>query len=454
MSRGGSAPVTLRAHYGGTAALHFSIVKPPAHGRLSGWRPLGSNQVGVLYQHDGSTEDEDRFTYVAQAAGRSSSPAEVLVTVQDAAARLEVPATLDFGEIVAGETATRALNLTNAGGGVLSGRVAVSSPWVVVPTEFQVEAGKTEAVQVAFRPDESKTFVGQVTVTAADGEVAIVGLDGSAKSPLQVAPSPVLLRNAKVTLTNLTTHSLPLSFKTSTRIQRIAPVELPAHGEATVGVVVRPETTGAVQEDVVIVGPHFTMPLSIDAPSLAPATPSAPTAASTPFVVTATPAATPRVAVQNPIAAPPEAAASPTQNPSVHVTAKRLGPARWELQWRAEKTAAANYALAERTLAVNARGELVVSWQRLTGAKISAAAEEVRAEIDRLVPHQLHMICLSAFGPDGAPLWEAPLVALPPAPTSDSTHNVWLPGLLLLLAFCFFLRCAVAGCLPNDQVSR
>jgi hypothetical protein len=216
----------------------------------------------------------------------------------------------------------------------------------------------------------------------------------------------------------------------------MAPVELPARGEATVGVVVRPETTEAVQEDVVIVGPRFSMPLSIDAPSLAPATTSAPTTTTAPLAV----AATPQVVVQNPIAAPPEAAATPAQNLSVHVTAKRLGPARWELRWRGGKTAAANYALAERTLAVDARGELVVSWQRLTGAKISSAGEEVRAEFDRLATHQLHMIRLSSLGPDGAPLWEAPLVALPPAPTSDSTHNVWLPGLVLLLAFCFFLR--------------
>ncbi len=50
------------------------------------------------------------------------------------------------------------------------------------------------------------------------------------------------------------------------------------------------------------------------------------------------------------------------------------------------------------------------------------------------------MVRVTALGPDGSTLWEAPPVALSPDPNTTAQRSSWLPVLLLVLAGCVFLR--------------
>lgn len=186
--RGEQVTIELRGHYGGSGSVQFVIVRRPAHGRLSGLRTLSDNRASIEYTQDGRHAGaSDVFAYVVQAGGRASSPAEVRILVNEAPARLEAPEEIDFGEIVAGESATRELPIKNAGGGILIGNLTVSSPWVIAPAEYRLAAGETQTITIAFRPSEAKNFVGKVTLI---GETIIVSLTGTATAAMQVSPSP------------------------------------------------------------------------------------------------------------------------------------------------------------------------------------------------------------------------------------------------------------------------
>lgn len=206
-------------------------------------------------------------------------------------------------------------------------------------------------------------------------------------------------------------------------------------------ILVRPEVVEAVNEVVTISAPRFTLPLPIDAPGIAVKSdiaspfvrPAAPTAEVTPVVVP--PAVT--QATSLPAA---EAAATSVAQSNTKVTAERLGPERWALRWVAEKPAPSSYRFDERELALNPQDELVVTWRQLLVTKISPISDPVSAELDHLPARQLHMIRVHALGADGATLWEAPLVTLPPERQAADEHNFWLPLLGLFLAGFLFLR--------------
>lgn len=190
--RGHEVTIELRGHYGGSGSVRFAVVRQPAHGRLSSLRMLGDNRASISYTHDGGhADDSDAFAYVVQAGGHPSSPAEVRVLVNGAPARLQAPEEIDFGEIVAGASATRELPIKNAGGGVLEGDITVSSPWAIAPAAYRVTAGETETITITFRPNEAKNLVGTVTLTGESGESTTVSLRGTATAPLQAAPSPL-----------------------------------------------------------------------------------------------------------------------------------------------------------------------------------------------------------------------------------------------------------------------
>ena len=166
--RGSEVTVELRGHYGGSSFVRFWIVRPPAHGNLSQLHTLGDNRATILYSNNGDTAATDSFTFIIQAGGRVSTPAEVRVAIDERPARLRVPERIDFDEIMAGTTEARMLTITNEGGGVLEGHLTVPArgSWrCLIITSPRAQLRR----RLAFRPNEVKTFVGKITLTGLDG---------------------------------------------------------------------------------------------------------------------------------------------------------------------------------------------------------------------------------------------------------------------------------------------
>ena len=191
--RGGQAIITLRGHYAGSGSVSFWIVRSPRHGKLSDLQLLADNRATITYTNGGvRPAAPDDFSYVVRASGNQvSSPAEVRILVEEPPARLRVSGRIEFGEIRAGESATRPLTISNEGGGVLAGRLTSSSPWRPALPNYRVESEQTETIEVTFQPNEARTFVGQITLTGSDDAQATVLLEGTATDPVRVEPNPL-----------------------------------------------------------------------------------------------------------------------------------------------------------------------------------------------------------------------------------------------------------------------
>lgn len=453
--RGGRATIPLRGHHRGSGTVTFWIVDAPAHGTLSELRLLGDNRATIVYQHDGAEPAaNDRFTYLVKTSGNQvSSPAEVRIVLEEPPPHLQVPARIEFDQIVAGESQTRNLNITNDGGGVLEGRLTASAPWSLTSAQYRVESGKTAAIAVNFRPEEGREFVGQITLTGNDGALGSVVLAGEATSPVQLEPSELRIpppregkarRTASVTLTNRTDRSLTLKFVADQKIEPLVDVMLPPAGEKIIPVVIAADGTIPVKETILIRGDRFNARLPVVAESLpvSPAPPPSPPArviglASSPLPGAAIPV--PAAVVRQ---APPESPL-PSATPGrriVPVRGQRLERSVMELRWARPKEPVAQYRFEERFLALDGAGELQATWRALASPKITFTGDTVTAQIGGLDPRQIHSLKVTALAPDGTALWESPLVVLGPPAKPPAGPGWWTLLLGLALFGLVFLR--------------
>ncbi len=459
--RGGQTTIPLRGHHGGGGMVTFSIVQRPEHGKLSKLHLIGDNRAAVVYENNGAESvTSDRFRYAVKTSdGRTSSPAEVRIIVEEAPARMVVPGRMEFDEILAGETESRPLAIKNEGGGVLEGRLSVSAPWQLALTDYRVKSGQTEVVKVSFQPNEGRKFVGQITLTGADGAQTALQLAGTAIAPVRLEPDRLEIgaSNAEsgprvgfVSLTNQTERALRLKLQAGSNIQSIPEVALAPHEKKKIPIVVLLHREVALQEEIALVGAGFKIRLQIDA-----AAPGAPVRSSkgpvspapAPAVLlSATSVATPieRMIQPNPIAIHSDASPlSPSPSPNVAlvaVHAQRADALRWELRWPQPKAPASKYRIDERWLSLDGTGALQTSWRELAPLEIAASGNEVVAQIKGLEPKQLHMLRVTAIGAAGATLWESPVVALAPPREPPRGERRWLLVFGLTLFVFLFLR--------------
>lgn len=438
VTRGGETNIELQGHSGGSAPVRFLIVRQPLHGRLSDLQSLGNNRARIMYRHDGDEHNtDDGFSYVVEGDGRVSLPAEVRIEIDEPPARLLAPEELDFGETIAGASVTRSLSLANEGGGKLQGSLTISSPWHLSLSTYDLAAGKNETIVVTFQPAAEKDFVGQITLSGANGDIRTISLHGNATAPVRIAPNPLNLlgqRRATVFLTNLTDRMMILNFRTGSHFRSIPSLEIAPKEDGDISVEVSPEIDSAFQETITIVGVHFTMPLRVD---FAPPQPS-PDEPSQPIQPAAT-AAQFSSPPMNRAQATESAASSPATNFEAQIRARRLASARWELSWPATQ-AVANYRIEERQLALGANDELEISWRALSATKIGTTKNRTVAELDHVKPDDLHMLRVVALAADGSVLWESPLVALRPLPTQSHAGVYLLWCLCVGLAVLIYLR--------------
>ena len=226
---GGEVTISLRGHYGAGGAVRFWVVRQPAHGKLSALKLFDNNSATINYRHDGSAAPStDGFNYIVQAGGRVSSAAEVHITIDEPPARLRTTDRIDFGNVMAGGSATRPLTLSNDGGGILEGRITVSSPWQISAAGLSNSRRTMVTITVGFWPNEAKDFVGQITLDGAQGGETIVSLGGTGTPPIALTPNPVLLgnleqgsaaRRAVIFLANRADHAFGLDFRGERKVQ-------------------------------------------------------------------------------------------------------------------------------------------------------------------------------------------------------------------------------------------
>lgn len=442
--RGGQTIIPLRAHYGGGGTVTFSIVERPEHGKLSGLRLVGDNRATIVYQNDNEESvTSDGFRYVAKTnGGRTSSPAEVRITVEEALGSMVLPARLEFGEIMAGESASLPLAITNEGGGVLEGRLSISDPWHLPSANYRVKAGRTEVIEISFRPGEGREFVGQLTLTSADGTLRSVQLSGTAAAPVRVEPDSIQIdpprtergpRIGFVSLTNQTERAQQLKIVASPNIRPIPDVLLAPHETKQISIVVLLHREVPLHEEIVFAGEGFKARLPVDSDA-APANDTLANkgrAGSAASPASGTPPAPPAQmfpaqSVAIPAASVPASTTRSLKTAFVAVRAQRTEASSWELRWARPKRADAKYRIEERFLSLDDKGELLTTWQGLAAPDIAESGDEVVAQINGLSPKQPHILRVTALSGGGAVLWESPPVALAPPRRPVQSNYGWL----------------------------
>ncbi|CAN5420853.1 hypothetical protein BH20VER3_BH20VER3_17490 [soil metagenome] len=448
VQRGGRGTIPLLGH--GSSSLRFSILQPPEHGTLSNLRLLSDNRAAVDYQHDGLESSEgDQFSYTVRTSGnRISEPAGVRISIEEPPARMRLPPRLDFGEINAGESQLRPLRIANEGGGRLEGDIRASAPWRAARANYHVGPGESTTINIAFRPNECRNYVGRLTLTAADGTERIVPLAGRAVSPLEIEPDRLEIDAGKrrsgspdgsFILTNRTNRQLALKFQTGPHFQSLPEVVLGPGERREMMVELSPDRAALPREEITISGDGFDLllPVEVSVPRQAAVDSATPASSS---AVAAAANATP------PVERKAVSAESASELPSARidrsiapVDAKRLAGADWQLRWPKDDASPVGFRIEERFLSLDEAGDLQTSWRPLASPDVAIAGDSVIAKIGGLDPKQQHMVRVIALAPDGTNLRESSLIPLSPRAEPSHRTRGWLLvlgcalGLLLLL---------------------
>lgn len=193
--RGDRINITLRG-FQANNPIAYEIARQPRHGRLAPIvqpnpdRVSVSTDGSVVYAHDNSDDSTtDEFTFRARGVrgGGVSAPAKVSITIMDRPPVLTAPAVLDF-EAAAGETMTRSLGLTNAGGGILQIEARAKPPFAILGDKFiELPRGAATNVLVRYAPTSAGEEVREtIRPGINDSTGAQIVLRGASVAPFDI----------------------------------------------------------------------------------------------------------------------------------------------------------------------------------------------------------------------------------------------------------------------------
>jgi hypothetical protein len=194
-------------------AVIFRIGDQPAHGTLSDPRPVAESPSSAVVTYTAGPGDAsaDSFTFrVKHRDTATSGSATVNIRIVDPRPELVVPAALDFGEAVVGETAVRPLPLENKGTATFAATLKLDPPWRLLQetADVRLEPGARLEVRVGFAPLTPGEAAFKLEFPGLEG--VTTRLAGRAVAPVRLQPSLVQLewdpatraRRATATLTN------------------------------------------------------------------------------------------------------------------------------------------------------------------------------------------------------------------------------------------------------------
>jgi hypothetical protein len=162
--RGESVDVPLRIYGTRAQTLEFRIRAAPRAGTLSPVRQIAAERAVVTYTPPTDrTIATDQFTYAVRSNEGVSAAAQIVIQIADDPAKLVVPAQLTFAATVVGSDTSAELAISNEGGVVAEGTMAIDSPWTIEGRPgYRLAPGERRGVRVAFRPEHAGTFAGEV----------------------------------------------------------------------------------------------------------------------------------------------------------------------------------------------------------------------------------------------------------------------------------------------------
>lgn len=229
------------------ATVEFLVRAFPSAGKIVSLvsKPNERNKALVTYWADpSSSATEDAFSFaVRYRGGRYSSEMRYDISLVDLKTEIQVPAMVDFGEVMIGNEEIREITIRNLGGASMERQVFLAPPWhLVEPVDGKVNLGPRGArvLKVAFRPElmgETSYFLS--FSRSKEGTTKLVGKGGD---PFTLVTEAVELtldektneRIGEIQLQNHGPKPLAVEARASTRLQSgILEAYLLAPGQVT-----------------------------------------------------------------------------------------------------------------------------------------------------------------------------------------------------------------------------
>ncbi len=184
----------------------------------------------------------------AQTVGLTGNGVSATITV--------TPASVDFGDVVVGASATQTLTVSNPAKTAAAVTVATAAPFTVSPASFTVAPGGSLSVTVGFSPTATGAARGAATFTAPGGNVTVALAGRGVTATLSVTPTTLDFgdvavgssANRTVTVSNGGTASTDVSASTAAPFT-VSPAAftLAAGASRAVTVTAAPTAAGTLQ---------------------------------------------------------------------------------------------------------------------------------------------------------------------------------------------------------------
>lgn len=214
------------------ATVEFLIRTFPSAGKIVSLvsKPNDRNKALVTYWADpSSSATEDAFSFaVRYRGGRYSSEMRYDISLVDLKTEIQVPAQVDFGEVMIGNEEVREITVRNLGGAAMERQVFLAPPWhLVEPADGRVNLGPrgSRVLKVAFRPElmgETSYFLS--FSRSKEGTTKLIGKGGD---PFSLVTEAIELtvdektneRHGEIQLQNHGPKPLAVEARASTRLQ-------------------------------------------------------------------------------------------------------------------------------------------------------------------------------------------------------------------------------------------
>ena len=229
------------------AAVEFLIRAFPSAGKIVSMvsNPNARNRAIVTYYADpSSSATSDAFSFaVRYRGGRYSAEMRYDIDLVDLKTEIQVPATVEFGEVTVGGVAVREVSVRNLGNGSLERQIFLAPPWHLLdPVDGKLVLGPrgTRILKVAFRPEltgETSYFLS--FTRSKEGTSKLIG---AGKEAFTVVKDTVELtldgasgeRRGEIELMNPGSKAVPVEARASTRLEKsLREAYLLAPGAAT-----------------------------------------------------------------------------------------------------------------------------------------------------------------------------------------------------------------------------
>ncbi|HWB01667.1 MAG TPA: choice-of-anchor D domain-containing protein [Verrucomicrobiales bacterium] len=190
IAMGSSSTQTLTVRNSGTGILQgtasvgspFSVVSGGSYSLAAG----ASQTVSVKYAPVSTGSHAQAVTFTGGAGFRAG----VSGTAQGVASITVTPATLNFGSVALGASATQTLTVRNAGTAPLTGAASVTAPFSITAGSYNLAPGASQTVSVTYTPTTVDSHSRTVTLSGGGGSTAAVSGTATAPPPVVSAITP------------------------------------------------------------------------------------------------------------------------------------------------------------------------------------------------------------------------------------------------------------------------